>query len=507
MTARRERHPAASRATAQAERPAERSQRRLEPRPPSPATAVLRLTDVVKTFPGVRALDGVQLEVRAGEVHCLLGQNGAGKSTLIKVLAGVHHADEGNITWLGEPFAPANPQAAMKAGIATIYQELDLVDDLSVAENAFLGHEDEPLRLRPARHARPGVPGRSWPGSATREIPPRRLVRSLPAAGKQIVSMARALSHDARLIVMDEPSAVLAHDEVDNLFRIIRELTAHGIAVIYISHRLEEIREIGDRVTVLKDGRTTAANLPARTTPTRELVSRMTGRSIEYVFPPRVDQRPRPSPLLVVEGLTRAGRVRRRLADRRAPARSSASPGWSARAAPSCWRPSSARAGRTAARSPWTASGSRSVGGAVTAGIGMAPEERKSQALLLDEPIYRNMTLAVVLRVRPRRLHRHRRRERRPPREDRRLAGAAPARRAPAGPHAVRRQPAEGRGRPLAARRHQAAAARRADPRRRRRRPGRALPGDPRTGRERRRVCCWSPARCPRCSAWPTGCW
>ncbi|HEU4347760.1 MAG TPA: ATP-binding cassette domain-containing protein, partial [Actinoplanes sp.] len=113
----------------------------------SPATTadgevVLELRDVVKTFPGVRALDGVQLEVRAGEVHCLLGQNGAGKSTLIKVLAGVHHADEGTITWQGVPFAPATPQAAMKAGIATIYQELDLVDDLSVAENAFLGHED-----------------------------------------------------------------------------------------------------------------------------------------------------------------------------------------------------------------------------------------------------------------------------------------------------------------------------------------------------------------------------
>ncbi|WP_249024696.1 ATP-binding cassette domain-containing protein, partial [Couchioplanes caeruleus] len=254
--------------------------------PVSAGEVVLRLEGVVKTFPGVRALDGVELEVRAGEVHCLLGQNGAGKSTLIKILAGVHHADEGSITWLGEPFAPATPQAAMRAAIATIYQELDLVDDLSVAENAFLGHEQ----------SRGGFLRRRSTAARTREIlsrlghpqiPPRRLVRSLPAAGKQIVSMARALSHDARLIVMDEPSAVLAHDEVENLFRIIRELTSHGIAVIYISHRLEEIRDIGDRVTVLKDGRTTAANLPARDTPTSELVSRMTGRTIEYVFPQR----------------------------------------------------------------------------------------------------------------------------------------------------------------------------------------------------------------------------
>src|SRR3712207_2524831 len=203
---------------------------------------LLEMHGIVKQFPGVRALDGVQLEVRAGEVHCLLGQNGAGKSTLIKVLAGVHHADSGEVTFLGEPFAPATPQAAMRAGIATIYQELDLVDDLSVAENAFLGHEDR----------RAGFIRRGSMARRTREIlarlghehiPARRLVRSLPAAGKQIVSMARALSHDARLIVMDEPSAVLAHDEVGNLFRIIRELTAQGIAVIYISHRLEEIRD------------------------------------------------------------------------------------------------------------------------------------------------------------------------------------------------------------------------------------------------------------------------
>jgi ribose transport system ATP-binding protein len=352
---------------------------------------VLQLTDVVKTFPGVRALDGVQLEVRAGEVHCLLGQNGAGKSTLIKILAGVHHADEGTIVWQGQPFAPANPQAAMKAGIATIYQELDLVDDLSVAENAFLGHE----------HRTAGFVRRGQMARRTREImarlghehiPPRRLVRSLPAAGKQIVSMARALSHDARLIVMDEPSAVLAHDEVGNLFRIIRDLTAHGIAVIYISHRLEEIREIGDRVTVLKDGRTTAANLPARSTPTRDLVNRMTGRSIEYVFPPRVEPRDTET-LLEVEHLTREGEF--------------ADVSLTVRAGEIVGIAGLVGSGRSelletifGARPPDRGtvrmSGKRiaSVGAAVRAGMGMAPEERKSQALLLDEPIYKNMTLS-----------------------------------------------------------------------------------------------------------------
>ena len=174
----------------------------------------------------------------------------------------------------------------MRLGIATIYQELDLVDGLSVAENIFLGHEKRPrgscsavTRTREARRLL-GRLGHS-------EIPATRIVGRLSAAGKQIVSMARALSHDARLIVMDEPSAVLAHDEVDNLFRVIRDLTSSGVAVVYISHRLDEIRSVGHRVTVLKDGRTVATGLPARTTPTTEIVALMTGRTVEYAFPPR----------------------------------------------------------------------------------------------------------------------------------------------------------------------------------------------------------------------------
>ncbi len=356
---------------------------------------VLRLTDVVKTFPGVRALDGVQLEVRAGEVHCLLGQNGAGKSTLIKVLAGVHRPDSGTVEWRGEPATFANPQAAMRAGIATIYQELDLVEDLSVAENAFLGHEPRRLgfvrRGHMARHARQ-ILGRL--GHA--EIPPNRMVRSLPAAAKQVVSMARALSHEARLIIMDEPSAVLAHDEVGNLFRIIRELTAQGIAVIYISHRLEEIREIGDRVTVLKDGRTTAANLSARDTPTRDLVSRMTGRTIEYVFPDRPAEAPPGEELLRVDGLTRAGEF----ADVSLSVRAGEIVGIAglvgsgrSELLETIYGARRAEAGTVMMAGRRLRPGS--VGAAVRAGLGMAPEERKSQALLLGEPIYRNVTLAT----------------------------------------------------------------------------------------------------------------
>jgi len=360
---------------------------------------VLRLTDVVKTFPGVRALDGVQLEVRAGEVHCLLGQNGAGKSTLIKVLSGVHRPDSGQVEWRGQPVTFPNPQAAMRAGIATIYQELDLVEDLSVAENAFLGHE--PRRFGFVRRGHMARRTRQILGRLGHaEIPPNRMVRSLPAAGKQVVSMARALSHEARLIIMDEPSAVLAHDEVGNLFRIIRELTAQGIAVIYISHRLEEIREIGDRVTVLKDGRTTAANLPARDTPTRDLVSRMTGRTIEYVFPERAaEAEPAGADLLEVRGLTRSGEF----ADVSLRVRAGEIVGIAGLVGSGRSELLETIYGARRAEAGTVRMGGRvlrpgSVGAAVRAGMGMAPEERKSQALLLGEPIYRNVTLATFAR-------------------------------------------------------------------------------------------------------------
>src|SRR3954464_697591 len=244
---------------------------------------------IVKTFPGVRALDGVDLVVRPGEVHCLLGQNGAGKSTLIKVLAGAHRPEGAPSRGRGEPVSLANPDASITLGISTIYQELDLVAGLTVAENIFLGHEK----------SRGGLVKRAETRKAARtllarlghsEIRADREVGTLPASGQQIVSMARALSHDTRLIVMDEPSAALAQQEVKTLVRVIRDLTAQGVAVVYISHRLEEIRQVGDRVTVLKDGRTVATDLRARDTPTSELIRRMTGRDIEYVFPERPQQ-------------------------------------------------------------------------------------------------------------------------------------------------------------------------------------------------------------------------
>ena len=372
------------------------------------AVPLLEMRGIVKEFPGVRALDGVDLEVRAGEVHCLLGQNGAGKSTLIKVLSGAHQPDAGQVLWLGEGARLANPTAAMRLGIATIYQELDLVDGLTVAENIFLGHENSSLgfsRRAEMNRAARELLGRLGHG----EIPPTREVGRLPAAGKQVVSMARALSHDARLIIMDEPSAALAHDEVDNLFRIIRELAAGGVAVIYISHRLAEIREIGDRVTVLKDGRAVAVGLPARQTQTAEIVALMTGRTVEYSFPERRPARagmaragtagPDGAEVLQVAGLTlsgtfydvtftvHAGEILG-LAGLVGSGRSEI--------LETIYGARRASAGRVLLDGRPLRPGSTSA--AVRRGMGLAPEERKSQALLLDETVANNISVASMRR-------------------------------------------------------------------------------------------------------------
>lgn len=360
---------------------------------------LLEMQGIVKTFPGVRALGGVDLDVRAGEVHCLLGQNGAGKSTLIKVLAGAHQPDEGVIRWRGEQVRLSDPQAAMSLGIATIYQELDLVAGLSVADNVYLGRERSRFGLsRPAADQRATAELMARLGHP--EIRPGTEVGALSAASQQMVSIARALSQDARLIVMDEPSAVLDNEEVERLFDVVRDLTAQGVAVVYISHRLEEIRQVGDRITVIKDGRTVATGLPARETPTREVISLMTGRTIEYVFPQRTE-RPAASaaPVLEVTALSVPGRF--------SDVSFTVAPGEILGLA------GLVGSGRSevleavyGARRPSTGEvrvdgrklRAGDVAAAVGAGVGLAPEERKSQALLLGDPIYRNITLSSLAR-------------------------------------------------------------------------------------------------------------
>ncbi|MGR0321006.1 sugar ABC transporter ATP-binding protein [Agromyces sp. ZXT2-3] len=356
------------------------------------------MTGISKSFSGVQALKNVDLEIVAGEVHCILGQNGAGKSTLIKTLAGAHLPDAGTIEWNGEQVSLHSPQDAIGLGIATMYQELDVVDGLTIAENIFLGHElavGGLLRAGEANSRTKGLLERLGHG----DLSPTREVGSLSAANKQIVSMARALSHDTRLIIMDEPSAVLDTEEVKNLFRVVRELTADGIAVVYITHRLEEIREIGDRITVLKDGRSTANGLEVSETPTSELIRRMTGREVENVFPPATPI-PADAPLaleverLSLEGVfhdvsftVRAGEIVG-LAGLVGSGRSEILETiYGARRATGGTVRSNGRELRRG-----------SVRDAVRSGIGLSPEERKSQGLLLDEPIFRNVTLSSFTR-------------------------------------------------------------------------------------------------------------
>ncbi|WP_238445610.1 sugar ABC transporter ATP-binding protein [Salsipaludibacter albus] len=359
------------------------------------AAPILRMTDIVKVFPGVRALDGVDLDVRPGEVHCLLGQNGAGKSTLIKVLSAAHTPEEGTINWLGEDRSFATPLAALQAGLATMYQELDLIDGLTVADNIFLGHEKSRLGwidTRSSNKRAREIMQRLGHG----EIRVRRTVGSLSAAGKQIVSMARALSHDAKLIVMDEPSAVLDNDEVENLFRVIHELTEDGVAIIYISHRLEEIREIGDRVTVLKDGATVATGLDAKSTSTSEIVSLMTGRNVEYLFPERREGTDHLGEVaLEVDGLSRTGEFK----DVSFDVREGEIVGLAGLVGSGRSEILETIYGARKATSGTVSffgerMGRNSVTKSVKHGLGLAPEERKSQALLMGQSIARNMSLS-----------------------------------------------------------------------------------------------------------------
>jgi len=248
-------------------------------------TPLLEVRGIEKQYPGVRALKGVDFDVRAGEVHCLLGPNGAGKSTLIKCVSGVVAPTKGEILVEGARLPVGEPSQSMALGVGTIYQELDLVEDLRVVDSIFLGHEPRRFGLldrAKMRSEATAILERLDHG----DIKPDMFVRALRPAAQQVVSIARALSRNVRLLIMDEPSAILDDGEVETLFGVVRRLTADGVGVIYISHRLDEIPRIGDRVTVLSDGRTVATGLPADT-PRAELVEKMVGRKVDQLYPQR----------------------------------------------------------------------------------------------------------------------------------------------------------------------------------------------------------------------------
>jgi ribose transport system ATP-binding protein len=244
---------------------------------------LLEMRGITKRFPGVTALDEVDFELEKGEVHVLLGENGAGKSTLIKMLSGAYQPDEGEILLDGEPVSISSATVAQELGISTIYQEFNLVPQLTTAENIFLGRQ--PRRFGFVDRRKMGEDARKLLERMKVRVAPAALVSTLGVAQRQMVEIAKALSLNARILVMDEPTASLSGQEVERLFEIIRGLKEEEVSMIFISHHLEEVAEIGDRVTVLRDGKV-VDRVPAGTGRS-EFVRMMVGRSVEDQFPRR----------------------------------------------------------------------------------------------------------------------------------------------------------------------------------------------------------------------------
>ncbi len=268
-----------------------------------PAPPLLALRAVTKRFPGVVALDAVDLSVLAGRVHALVGENGAGKSTLLKIVAGADRPDAGEVMLDGRPVAFEGPREALATGVTVIYQELSLVPQLSAEANIFLGME--PVRHGVLDRAASFTRARAALRSLGAEFEPGALAGDLSVAEQQLVELARALARDARLIAMDEPTAALSHLETGRLFEQVRALCARGIAVIFVSHRLEEVRRIADDVTVLRDGRRVFTGAAAAVDEAA-LIRHMVGRDVEYARIPAAVA-PTEPPLLDVHGLARRG--------------------------------------------------------------------------------------------------------------------------------------------------------------------------------------------------------
>jgi len=359
---------------------------------------MLALRHAAKSFGAVRALVDGAVELRAGEVHALLGENGAGKSTLVKILAGVYQPDSGTLEVAGREVALHGPAAARAAGIAVIYQEPTLFPDLTVAENMFIGRQ--PLRSgrridRRAMHdeaaavfKRLGVP-----------LDPARIARGLSIADQQVVEIGKALSLDARVIVMDEPTAALSAAETGRLFDVIRTLRGQGTAVLFISHRLEEVFEICEQVTVMRDGSHVLTSPLAGLT-AADLVRAMVGRELAE-RPPEAGAATPGEPVLIVERLTREGVFTDiSLTVRAGEIVALAGLVGSGRSevARSVFGIDRYDAGSVTVRGRDLRRASPTT--AMSAGIGFVPEDRRQQGLVMDMSVQQNVALASLGRLR-----------------------------------------------------------------------------------------------------------
>jgi ribose transport system ATP-binding protein len=355
-------------------------------------SALLQMRGIAKRYPGVVALDGVDLEVLPGEVHVLLGENGAGKSTLMKILAGAVRRDAGSIEIEGRPAALERPREAQARGISIIYQEFNLVPGLTVAENIYLGREPRawPGLIAQARMTRAA---RQLLGRLGVDIDAGAIVGQLGVAEQQMVEVAKALSIEAKILVMDEPTSALTEKEIVRLFQVIRALRGQGVAIIYISHRMEELFEIGDRVTVLRDGRHVGTR-PIASITMAELIRMMVGRDLAEQFPRRETRAG--EEVLRVEGLCRPGLHDISLQLRRGEVVGLAGLMGAGRTelARALFGADRIEAGRIWVRGRLTSI--RSPRQAVALGLGLLTEDRKRQGLVLCASVVDNTCLASL---------------------------------------------------------------------------------------------------------------
>jgi ribose transport system ATP-binding protein len=353
---------------------------------------VLEMRHIRKTFPGVIALDDVDFELRAGEVHILLGENGAGKSTLMKILSGAYQKSAGQIVFDGQDVEIRNPKHAQTLGISTIYQEFNLIPHLSAGENIFLGRE--PRRFGIIDQGAIFQEANRVLNALGLTLDARQLIKGLKVAEQQMIEVAKALSLEARILIMDEPTAALTEHEIKELFTTIRGLRDKGVSIVYISHRMEELFEIGDRVTVLRDGRT-VGTYDVREMSKSELIRLMVNRDLTELFPK--ERAELGAEVLRVEGLNTKGGLK--------------DINFSLRKGEVLGIAGLLGAGRTElARAIFgldkITSGTVSVNGsprrigspraAINCGIGFLTEDRKSQGLVLPLSVKENLCLANV---------------------------------------------------------------------------------------------------------------
>ncbi len=270
------------------------------------AEPLVEMTGISKSFPGVRALDDCRFELLPGEVHALVGENGAGKSTLMNILAGIYHRDAGTIRVKGQEVEVASPRAAQNLGISIIHQELNLMGHLTVAQNIFIGREPRGVAPFVLDEKRLNAKTRELLETLHIKLDPRARVSSLAVAQQQMVEIAKALSFNSDVLIMDEPTAALTDTEIDELFGIIRHLRERGAGIVHISHRLEELKQISDRVTVMRDGRY-IDTLRTAEADIGSIISMMVGRTI-FDATPELPEHPDPDVVLEVRDLNR-GRV------------------------------------------------------------------------------------------------------------------------------------------------------------------------------------------------------